>query len=119
MYSRVAAMGYVKIEDWVEMGPGCFIADYNHAYKDISLPVKLQDNSFIPKENGEPNLTIGEGSWIGAHAVIVGNVKIGKHCIIGANSVVTHDLPDYCVVVGAPAHIIKKYNFSTKQWERI
>ena len=37
-----------------------------------------------------------------------GNVKIGKHCVIGANSVVTKDVPDYCVAVGSPARVIKK-----------
>ena len=45
---------------------------------------------------------------IGINAVIVGNVKIGKHCVIGANSVVTKDVPDYCVAVGSPAKVIKR-----------
>ena len=40
--------------------------------------------------------------------MIVGNAKIGKHCVIGANSVVTKDVPDYCVAVGSPARVIKK-----------
>lgn len=40
--------------------------------------------------------------------MIVGNVKIGNHCVIGANSVVTKDVPDYCVAVGSPARVIKK-----------
>lgn len=52
-------------------------------------------------------LSIGEGSYIGINLVIVGNVKIGKHCVIGANSVVTKDVPDYCVAVGSPARVIK------------
>ena len=43
----------------------------------------------------------------GINVVIVGNVKIGKHCVIGANSVVTKDIPDYCVAVGSPARVIK------------
>ena len=50
---------------------------------------------------------IGEGSYIGINAVIVGNIKIGKHCVIGANSVVTKNVPDYCVAVGSPAKVIK------------
>ena len=54
-------------------------------------------------------MSIGDGSYIGINAVIVGNVKIGKHCVIGANSIVTRDIPDYCVAVGSPAKIIKKY----------
>ena len=50
--------------------------------------------------------------------MIVGNVNIGKHCVVGANSVVTNDIPDYCVAVGSPAKIIKRFNFDTKLWER-
>lgn len=50
---------------------------------------------------------IGDGSYIGINTVIVGNVKIGKHCVIGANSVVTHDIPDYGVAAGCPAKVIK------------
>ena len=42
--------------------------------------------------------------------MIVGNVKIGKHCVIGANSIVNKDIPDFCVAVGCPAKIIKSYN---------
>lgn len=53
-------------------------------------------------------VTDGNGVYIGINAVIVGNVKIGKHCVIGANSVVTKDVPDYCVAVGSPAKVIKR-----------
>jgi len=55
-------------------------------------------------------VSIGEGTWIGEHAAIFGDVRIGLHCVVGANSVVTDaDVPDYCVVVGAPARIVKRY----------
>ena len=52
-------------------------------------------------------VSIGEGSYIGINAVIVGNVRIGRHCVVGANSVVTKDVPDYGVAVGSPAKVIK------------
>lgn len=55
---------------------------------------------------------------IGINTVIVGNVKIGKHCVIGANSVVTKDVPDFCVAVGGPAKIFRKYNKDTGEWEK-
>lgn len=61
-------------------------------------------------------VSIGDGSYIGINTVIVGNVKIGKHCVIGANSVVTKDVPDYCVAVGSPVKIVKKY--SINGWNR-
>lgn len=50
--------------------------------------------------------------------VIAGTVTIGKHCVIGANSVVTKDIPDYCVAAENPCKIIKRYSFETKQWEK-
>lgn len=52
-------------------------------------------------------VSIGDGSYVGINSVIVGNVNIGKHCVIGANSVVTKDVPEYCVAVGSPAKVIK------------
>ena len=51
--------------------------------------------------------TIGDNSIIYAGAVIVGPVTIGKNCVIGANSVVTSDIPDNSIAVGAPAKVIK------------
>ena len=56
------------------------------------------------------NVEIGDGTWIGENVCIIG-ASIGKQCVIGANSVVLKDIPDYCVAVGLPAKVIKKYNF--------
>lgn len=52
--------------------------------------------------------TIGDGTVVFAGAVVIGNVNIGKNCVIGANSVVFQDIPDNCTAVGAPARIIRK-----------
>ena len=54
-------------------------------------------------------MRIGDGSWIGTGSVVLPGATIGKHCTIGANSVVTGDIPDYSVAVGAPARVIKRY----------
>ena len=61
---------------------------------------------------------IGDGSWIGENVCIIG-ASVGKHCIIGANAVVTHDIPDYSIAVGSPAKVVKFYNFENNTWERI
>lgn len=61
---------------------------------------------------------IDEGCWIGENVVILPGVKIGKKCVIGAGSIVTHDIPDYCKVAGNPAKIISKYNFEKHRWEK-
>ena len=51
--------------------------------------------------------------------VVVGKVRIGKHCVIGANSVVTKDIPDYSVAAGIPAKVIKRYDFEKSEWVRV
>lgn len=50
---------------------------------------------------------------------IIPGVTVGKGSIVGAHSVVTHDIPPYSIAVGSPAKVIKQYNFSTKIWEAI
>ena len=50
---------------------------------------------------------VKQGAWIGAGATILPGVTVGKNAIVGAASVVTHDVPDYAVVVGNPARVIK------------
>jgi len=119
MYSRVASMGIVRIGNNVLTGPHVFIADYNHEYQNPLKPVMCQGNRFIPKNDDEANLLIDDGTWIGTNVVIVGNVHVGKHCVIGANSVVTKDIPDYSVAAGIPAKVIKKYDFEKEEWVRV
>jgi len=113
--STISSQRKIILERGVLTGPHVFIADHNHEYKDINTPIYAQGVSL----QQDASIHIGEGSWLGTNAVVVGNVNIGKHCIIGANSVVTKDIPDYCVAAGIPAKVIKQYNFETKTWEKI
>lgn len=120
MYSRIASQGKVIIGKNVFSGPHIFIADYNHEYRDVNVPIKYQGN--LIKESAQfkmGGVQIGDDTWLGTNTVIAGTVNIGKHCVIGANSVVTEDIPDFCVAVGSPCKVIKKYNSVTKRWERI
>lgn len=87
------------------------ITDIDHPYVDIDTPIEFQDLVV-----GE--VVIGDDCKIYNGSVILQNVHIGKHCVIGANSVVTKDIPDYCVVVGAPAIIIKRFDFETNTWRK-
>jgi lipopolysaccharide O-acetyltransferase len=57
--------------------------------------------------------------WLGEHVSVLPGVTIGKGCIIGANSVVAKDIPDYCIAVGCPARVIKRFSFASNRWERI
>ena len=119
MFSRIASQGKVIIGKNVFSGPHIFIADYNHEYRDIEKPIKSQGNLIKPSSdfNRGGGVSIGDDTWIGTNVVIAGTVKIGRHCVIGANSVVTHDIPDYCVAVGSPCKVVKQYNMQTEQWK--
>lgn len=86
-----------------------YIADNLHGYRDPVLPILHQPLV----QNGV--VEIGEGSWLG-HGVCVLGARIGRHCVIGANAVVTRDIPDLCVAVGAPAAIIRRYDPATEAW---
>lgn len=102
----------VTIENDVLFADKVFVTDNTHCFKNPKIPIKDQKIEKIG------NVKIGEGSWICENVCILG-VSVGKHSVIGANSVVTTDIPDYSVAVGIPARVIKKYNFDTKEWESV
>jgi len=89
-----------------------YIADNQHSYSNPLIPVKHQ--SIEQKKE----VVIGEGSWLGQNVCVIG-ASIGKNCVIGANSVVTSSIPDYSVAVGAPARVIKQYDFNAKMWRKV
>ena len=107
--------GDVVVGEAVLFGPDNYISSVDHCFDDVSIPV-LDQGCISSKKNGHGDLRIGDGSWIGCHCAIVGDVHIGRHCVVGANSVVTRDVPDFCVVAGAPARIVKRFNLETGEW---
>lgn len=88
-----------------------YISDNLHCYENIQLPVLAQP---IRQVN---DVYIGDGSWLGENVCVIGS-SIGKNCVIGANAVVTKDIPDYCIAVGNPAKIIKRYCLETGVWKK-
>lgn len=109
--SRVKLVGPVTLGNMVTIGSGAQITGLTHNFEDVNCPIKDQGVS--------PNPTIvSDDVWIGGNSVIIQGLKIGTHCIIASGSVVTRDVPDYSVVAGNPAKVIKVYNFETKQWEK-
>ena len=111
-FNHIYATGHIVLHKNVLTADKVYISDNLHGYEDINIPIK--DQPII--QNGE--VEIGEGSWLGENVCVLG-AKIGKHCVIGSNSVVTRDIPDYSVAVGAPAKVIKKYDFDKKEWIKI
>jgi acetyltransferase-like isoleucine patch superfamily enzyme/glycosyltransferase involved in cell wall biosynthesis len=111
---NISAVNKIVIEKNVIIAPNVHITDHNHEYQNIGIPILRQGvSSFVDQ------IVIGEGSWLGINSIVVGNVKIGKGCVVASNSTVIHDVPDYCVVAGNPAKIIKIYNPESGTWERV
>lgn len=111
-YNHIFATKGIEIGNHVITADKVYISDNSHSYEDISIPVLKQTIKQLGK------VSIGDDSWLGENVCVLGS-KIGKHCVIGANSVVTHDIPDYSVAIGAPAKVIKRYSFDTKEWEAV
>jgi acetyltransferase-like isoleucine patch superfamily enzyme len=88
-----------------------FITNIDHDYQDIGVHVMRQ--KMLVKST-----YIGENCFIGFGAAIQAGTTLGKQCVVGANSVVRGVFPDYCVIVGAPAKIVKRYNPNNKLWEK-
>lgn len=109
---RLTFAGNITIEDDVLIAPDVFITDHNHGM-DPEITGGYSSQPLIVKD-----VTIGEGSWLGQRVCILPGVRVGKHSIVGAGSIVTHDIPDYCMAVGNPAKVIKKWNAEQKVWEK-
>ncbi|MGL6364351.1 DapH/DapD/GlmU-related protein [Aeromonas veronii] len=115
---HIAAIKSINIGDNVLIASRVFITDHQHG----KYTGDGQSNPHEPaaKRSLSSNPVIIENNvWIGEGAIIMPGVKIGCNSIIGANSVVTKDIPDNSIAVGAPAKVIKRYDFSLKKWEVI
>lgn len=108
-FNHIAAVRRVVFGNHVLTANGVYVSDNLHGFEDVHVPIMDQPIRF------KAEVHIGDGTWIGENVCIIG-ATIGKNCVIGANSVVTKDIPDFSVAVGSPAKIIKKYNQVTKQW---
>lgn len=110
-FNHIYCTKQIILEKGVLTADKVYISDNLHGYEDIHTYIKEQ--SIIQNRT----VVIGEGSWLGENVCVLG-AKIGKHCVLGSNSVVTKDIPDYCVAVGIPAIIIKRYDFATQSWRK-
>lgn len=107
---QVVAFNTITIEDDVMFATNIFICDGLHGYETAHVPYKYQGMTQIAP------ITIKRGTWIGQNVVIMPGVTIGELAIIGANSVVTDDIPDRCIAVGAPARVIKTWDDTKQAW---
>ena len=111
-FTHIVCLNKIDIKKNVLIADKVFISDNTHGYENIETPIKSQPLKFV----GE--VEIGENSWIGENVCVIG-CKIGRNSIIGANSVVTKDIPSYCVAVGSPARIVKRFDLELNIWRKL
>jgi acetyltransferase-like isoleucine patch superfamily enzyme len=98
----IVAHERIEIGDDTVAGHYVYVTDQNHSYRDVDLPIGRQMWKNAPVQ-------IGSSCWLGHGAIVVPGVTIGRHVVVAAGSVVTRDVPDFCVVAGAPARIVRRY----------
>lgn len=109
---HLTCAGCIEIGSQTAIAANVTITDIDHPYTDVELPVERQLIVVTP-------VKIGADSKIYNNAVILPGTEIGKHCVVGANSVVKGVFPDFCILAGVPARIVKRYNFSSEKWEKV
>jgi acetyltransferase-like isoleucine patch superfamily enzyme len=110
-FCHIYSTSNITIGDKVLIGDKVYISDNLHGYQDVEKPII--DQALVQGND----VSIGDGSWLGENVSVIG-ASIGKQSIVGANAVVTKNIPDYCVAIGVPAKIVKRYNFHSKIWEK-
>lgn len=105
-------IGPVRVGKDVMLAQHIVMSGLNHGYEDVTK--SISEHPCTSKE-----IVVEDQAWIGANAVIVSGVTIGKHAVVAAGSIVTKDVPPYSIVGGNPARLLKQYNFETEQWERV
>jgi acetyltransferase-like isoleucine patch superfamily enzyme len=107
--NHITAVEHVRIGNHVLTANNVYISDNVHSFDDPTRPIMHQP--IIVKGRVE----IGDGCWLGENVAVIG-ARIGKNCVIGANAVVTKDIPDFSVAVGIPAKVIRHYDPRLESW---
>jgi len=100
----------IKISDYFMSGVECKFMGSDHIF----------DNPFSPYistgTTTEKEIIIESNVWLGAGVTIIGNIRIGRGCIIGAGSLVNKSIPPFSIAVGNPCKVIKRFDFSVNKW---
>jgi len=110
--NHVYACESIILGDDVLTGSGVYISDNTHSFEDHTQPIHKQDVISTGP------ISIGDGTWLANNVCIIG-ASVGKNCVVGSNAVVLDDIPDFCVAVGSPARIVKRYDSKLKKWRSV
>lgn len=99
----ISAASSVKLGREVLLARNVYIADHDHAYTDTTKAIRYQGITNVAR------VVIDDGAWLGQNVVITAGTHIGRGAVVGANAVVTRDVPDYSLAVGVPARVIKAW----------
>lgn len=111
-FCHIVSVRQVVLENDVLLANNVYISDNLHDYESITIPVKDQLVKF------KKEVVLKSGCWIGENVCIIG-ACIGRNSVVGANSVVTSDIGDYCVAVGSPARVIKRFDLDSGNWKAV
>ena len=112
--AQISARNCIHLEQGVIVSASVLIMDHNHAFDDVTRPIREQGIT----EGG--TIRIGQGCWIGHGAAILcksGELVLGRNCVVGANAVVTRSFPPYSVIVGNPARVVRRYDTAKQSWQ--
>lgn len=118
-YVHICALRSIEIGDNVLMASHVYISDNSHGEYGGGESDSSPEEPPIERSYRTAPVEIGARAWIGEGVMILPGVRIGAGAVIGAHSVVNRDVPADCIAVGAPAKVVKKYNSSSKRWEKI
>lgn len=104
---HITAFNSIKIGDGLLTGKSVLISDNAHGNPVDKSKLNVRPN--IRPLYSKAGIVIGNNVWIGEKAAIMAGVTIGDGAIIGANAVVTHDVPPYSVAVGCPAKVVMRH----------
>lgn len=108
---QITVFERVTIDDDVMFAANVFIADGTHASERGDIPYKYQGIDPVKP------IHIGRGAWLGQNVVVLPGVTIGANALIGANSVVTNDVPSSSVALGAPARVVRQWDAKSETWQ--
>jgi carbonic anhydrase/acetyltransferase-like protein (isoleucine patch superfamily) len=103
--------------EWIDVGERTNIQDHSVLHTDMGSPLTIGPDVTVGHGVILHGCTIGEGSLIGMGATIMNNAKIGRFCIVGANALISEnkDFPDYSLIVGAPAKVVRQIDPSSTE----